>query len=292
MDNTARYLRLLKKSLLNELYIENEARLQYIFAMLASNSRPDVAVVRGAHLDLASWIERIRTARTDGVQSTILRVNKADGPGAWINLRNVAEVAHTMIGWKRLDNIEHCLDVVRRDNIPGDLIETGVWRGGATIFMRGYLEAWGMSGRKVWVADSFDGLPVPSLPQDQDFDLSKDKMPILAVSLEEVEDTFRRYDLLDERVVFLKGWFSDTLHKAPIDRLALLRLDGDLYESTMDSCTALYEKVSDGGFVIVDDYKLKPCREAITDFRAARGITAPIHTIDQSGAYWRKGEAA
>jgi len=85
-------------------------------------------------------------------------------------------------------------------------------------------------------------------------------MPVLAVPLEEVQALFRRYDLLDAQVRFLKGWFKDTLAGAPIERLALLRLDGDLYESTMDALVPLYDKVSPGGFVIVDDYySCAPC---------------------------------
>lgn len=291
LDNTQRYIALLKNSLLNETYIENEVRLQYIFAMLHANKFPDGQVVGNAHQNLKSWIDRTRQARQEGEQSSIVRLKNQNSGSDWVDLRNVTEIAHTMIGWKRLENIEHCLDVIRREGVPGDLIETGVWRGGATIFMRGYLAAWDMPDRKVWVADSFEGLPVPSLSQDEGWDLSKSKMPVLAVSLEEVQDTFRRYGLLDERVVFLKGWFKDTLPTAEIERLALLRMDGDLYESTMDACNSLYDKVVEGGFVIVDDFKIPPCRQAIEEFREARGITAPLHRIDQSGVYWRKETA-
>ena len=70
---------------------------------------------------------------------------------------------------------------------------------------------------------------------------------MLAVSLEEVQRNFSKYGLLDEQVVFLKGWFKDYAADAPIDKLALLRLDGDMYESTMDTLSALYDKVSRAG---------------------------------------------
>jgi macrocin-O-methyltransferase TylF-like protien len=100
---------------------------------------------------------------------------------------------------------------------------------------------------------------------------------------------FRRYGLLDEQVRFLKGWFRDTLPSAPIKTLALLRLDGDLYESTMDALSALYRKVVPGGFVIIDDYgDFEPCRRAIHEFRDKSGIDDPIERIDDSGVYWRK----
>ncbi|RPH80243.1 MAG: hypothetical protein EHM80_05790, partial [Nitrospiraceae bacterium] len=84
------------------------------------------------------------------------------------------------------------------------------------------------------------------------------------------------------------GWFRDTLPTAPISQLAVLRLDGDLYESTMDALNALYPKVSPGGFVVVDDYGLPTCRAAIDDFRRARGIIDPIHRIDWTGVFWQR----
>jgi len=94
-------------------------------------------------------------------------------------------------------------------------------------------------------------------------------------------------------VKFLPGWFRDTLPAAPIERIAVLRLDGDMYESTMLALSTLYPKVSAGGFLIVDDYGALPnCRLAVEDFRTAQGITDPIVTVDWTGAYWRKGVGA
>ncbi|HTD82315.1 MAG TPA: TylF/MycF/NovP-related O-methyltransferase [Gemmatimonadaceae bacterium] len=198
--------------------------------------------------------------------------------------------ALTMIGKKRLDNIQTCVERVLQDQIPGDLIEAGVWRGGATIFMRAILRAYGDAKRKVWVADSFRGLPRPDsdkYPVDRGYDLSMWRS--LAVSAEEVRENFRRFDLLDHQVVFLEGWFADTLPVAPIDHLAVLRLDGDLYESTMDGLVHLYSKLSPGGFAIVDDYySAPPCRQAVDDFRRANAIQEDIVRIDWSGAFWRK----
>jgi hypothetical protein len=146
-----------------------------------------------------------------------------------------------------------------------------------------------MENRNVWVADSFEGLPIPSRPEDAGYDFSATKVPILAVSLEEVQENFRRYDLLDDKVKFLRGWFRDTLHVAPIKELSLLRLDGDLYESTMDALNALYDKVLPGGFIIVDDFNdFEPCRRAVLEFRVQHGIKDPIEVIDWTGVYWRK----
>jgi hypothetical protein len=95
--------------------------------------------------------------------------------------------------------------------------------------------------------------------------------------------------LLDDRVRFLAGWFRDTLPSAPIASISVLRLDGDLYESTMETLIALYPKVSTGGYVIIDDYGALPnCRAAVSDFRDANSIVDPIAAIDWTGVYWQK----
>ena len=194
-----------------------------------------------------------------------------------------------MIGLKRLDQLQHAVETVIADGIPGDLIETGVWRGGACIFMRAVLAAYGDADRNVWVADSFQGLPHPdgvSYPADEGVDWTH--VDELAIPLEQVQANFRRYGLLDERVRFLVGWFRDTLPTAPVEQLSILRLDGDLYESTMLALDSLYPKLSSGGFVIVDDYALTMCQQAVDDFRAKHGINEPLEQVDWSGVHWRK----
>lgn len=194
-----------------------------------------------------------------------------------------------MIGLKRLDQLQHAVETVLADRIPGDLIETGVWRGGACIFMRAILAAYGETSRTVWLADSFQGLPPPdagAFPADDGVDWSH--VDELAIPLEQVQANFRRYGLLDEHVRFLAGWFRDTLPTAPVEQLAILRLDGDLYESTMIALDSLYPKLSPGGFVIVDDYAVPPCRQAVDDFRRSHGISEPLGQVDWTGAHWRK----
>ena len=197
--------------------------------------------------------------------------------------------AHSMIGAHRISNLRTLVERVLKERVPGDLIETGVWRGGACIYMRAILLAHGVTDRRVFAADSFEGLPPPD-PERYPHDAGNDlyTLPQLSVSLEEVRANFEKYALLDDQVVFLKGWFKDTLPKAPIEKLAILRLDGDLYESTMDGLVHLYDKVSPGGFVIVDDYNLPGSRQAVSDFRVRRGLGEPIVNIDNSGVYWQK----
>jgi O-methyltransferase len=201
---------------------------------------------------------------------------------------NRVEDAETMIGTKQLDNLQFCIREVLRHNVPGDLIEAGAWRGGVTIFMRGALQAYGDRQRRVFVADSFEGLPQAdeSLNYEHQRKWLKGEM---AASIEEVRNNFARYRLLDQQVVFLKGYFNQTLPKAPIERLAILRADADLYESTRDVLENLYPKLSPGGYAIFDDYLVLPdCRRAIDDYRASHRIAEPIQIIDKQAIYWQK----
>ena len=200
--------------------------------------------------------------------------------------------AETMIGLRRLENVEACLSKAIEDGVPGDVIEAGAWRGGTAIFMRAVLAAYGDASRTVWVADSFQGLPKPDPirhPADRGLDYTVH--PELSVGVDQVRQNFARYGLLDDQVQFLVGWFKDTLPSAPLEQLALLRLDADLYESTLDALTCLYPKLSPGGYCIIDDYGLlEACRRAVHDYRDDHGITEPIHAVDWTGVYWRRGE--
>jgi O-methyltransferase len=197
--------------------------------------------------------------------------------------------AQTMIGVKRLRNLRRCIQEVLADGVPGDLIEAGCWRGGAAIMMRGTLKAHGARGRTVFAADSFAGVPAPDperYPEDAgDLNYTADA---LAVPLEDVKANFERYGLLDENVRFLEGLFKDTLPTVRDNTWAVVRLDGDLYESTKDGLENLYPGLSAGGFMIIDDFGWDNCRRAVEDFRREHDITDPIERIDWVGAYWRR----
>jgi O-methyltransferase len=279
------YLSLLKKALLNDLYVENDAVL---LAMLkASVQGMPIRLEDLVRIRRASAFGEIEAAKAEGAVITFSRPLPG---GGWqpVDLLDLNNLWHTMIGRKRLEHLETCLERVVADAVPGDVIETGVWRGGATIFMRGFLAAHGITDRVVWVADSFEGLPPPSLPQDAAIDFSEIRKD-LAISLDRVKALFERYGLLDDCVRFLPGWFKDTLPGAPIARLALLRLDGDLYESTMDALTALYHKLSPGGYVIIDDYfSCPPCAEAVVDYRRRHAVMEEMVPIDGQCVFWRK----
>ena len=269
------YLDLLKKAVLGELYVENELRLLYLRDCLGKKR----------DFEAATYLD-IRRRDSETYQEYV--ANRTVGINYERTIDNLG-FQHTMIGRKRLENIEYCLDLILRDGIEGDVIECGVWRGGAALYMRGFFAAHEIPSRVVWLADSFEGLPPPSHERDAGLDLSARNFPMLAIDEDTVRDLFERYGLLDEQVRFLKGWFKDTLHTAPIQRLSLLRIDADLYESTRDCLTALYPKLEAGGLVVVDDYGCLPaCRQAVSEFRTLHSITEPIHEIDWTGIYWRK----
>jgi hypothetical protein len=215
--------------------------------------------------------------------------------------------AHTMIGWQRLNNIQALADDVLQSGIDGDFIETGVWRGGATIFMRGILKAYGIEDRTVWVADSFCGFPDPQQTSSRSYSSpefkeiagtsSEEKLALERVmktlregtQLEQVKQNFQRYNLLDQQVRFLPGWFHETLPVAPISKLALLRLDGDLYDSTYQALENLYPRLSVGGYVIVDDYHtFTECRQAVQDYFNSQGISFTPVPIDTEAVFWKR----
>lgn len=246
----SRYLDLIEKSVANAIYGESELEMK-----------------------LARWRNRLK-------HPYLTR----HLPAAW------PARAQTMIGQARLHNLRHLVERTILENVVGDYIETGVWRGGACILMRAILMAYDISDRQVICADSFEGLPPPD-PQkfQQDKRNRLHRFDELAVSDDAVRSNFRLYGLLDEQVVFLKGRFSDTLPKLVDRRFALIRLDGDMYESTFDALTHLYDCVSDRGFIIVDDYGgLKACRNAVHDFLKGRALNVDIQKIDHTGVWWRK----
>ena len=229
------------------------------------------------------YLDLLKGVLTDSLYDTVDPEQRNEG-------RDWPSRGCTMIGRKRLDNLQRCIEDVIDKGVPGDLIETGVWRGGATIFMRALLKLDNVRDRTVWVADSFQGLPPPDpgrYPADEGD--AHHTMTALAVSADEVRANFAKFGVLDEGVRFLEGWFEQTLSTPEISRLAVLRLDGDMYGSTMVALEQLYHRVSEGGYVIIDDYGAVPgCRKAVDDFRARHGITEPMHAVDWTGVYWQR----
>ncbi|UUV07256.1 TylF/MycF family methyltransferase [Ruegeria sp. YS9] len=200
-------------------------------------------------------------------------------------------VAFTMVGSKRLANVRAMVESVIGNQIPGDFVETGVWRGGASIFAKAVLFTYGQNDRRVVLCDSFQGLPEPNeelYPHDKGSDFHK--YDALAVSADSVRANFEKFGLLDDNVVFIEGFFKDTMPLVPSEQIAVLRLDGDMYESTIDPLRHLFGKVSKGGWIIVDDYHVVPAaKAAVHDYLDEVGYQPPaINEIDGVGVYFQK----
>ncbi len=198
--------------------------------------------------------------------------------------------ALTMCGDKSIEQLVGALKSIEEEQIPGDYIEAGVWRGGLPIIMRAFLQSIGNQSRKVWLADSFQGLPNESQDEnDRAAHVLLEPIFHLSTSRKQVEDSLDFFGLLDEQVKILEGWFSETLKYLPEVSFSLVRLDGDYYESTRDALDALYPKLSPGGFLIVDDYNLPlGCKRAVDEYRVQYGLVQPLIPINSQAVYWRK----
>ena len=284
---TDRYLDLIKSALANELYIELEAQLLMSVMCAAQDAVLPLEDFRAVRRD-KDLLGQLLEAKRNGDSILLETPMEGRGPAVDGNLRNYTEFSYTMVGRKRLDNVQRCVEDVLGNNIPGDLLEAGVWRGGCCILMRAVLAAHGCTDRKVWVADSFAGLPPSVRGEDADYAMDASRLPVLAVTQDEVKANFERFDLLDGQVRFLPGWFEESLPACDTGPLAVLRVDCDLYASTTAVLENLYQRVSSGGWVIVDDYGiLPPCKQAVDTFRQHNGIDAPLETIDDHGVCWQ-----
>ena len=167
--------------------------------------------------------------------------------------------------------------------VPGDLIELGCNSGGTAVLMLATLRDYAPrhSGRLFYAADSFQGLPTPTVEDAINYSAHRHwHQGQHRTSVGSFNSNLRRNGLFEgdtpSMLRVLEGWFHDTLPRAPIERVAFLRLDGDLYGSTMDGLRILYDRVSIGGLIYADDYMATGCRRAVHEFRAARGITTPL----------------
>lgn len=272
MDTRDLYLDLMKRNLTNTIFIEKGNSDELLDTKLRGT------LIRAAWGRVRSVLKRLQKP---GDLKTQLEHRK-EGI-SW------PRTAETMVGHKRLDNIRALIEDIVEQGIEGDLIETGVWRGGSTIFMRAILKSLEVTDKTVWVADSFQGLPKPDAKYPADDGDTFHIFGFLAVSVDEVKKNFERYHLLDDQVRFLEGFFEDTLPDCPVEKLSLMRLDGDMYSSTIVALESLYPKLSKGGYVIVDDYyAVSACKEAVDDYRKTHQIQSKIVEVDRCACYWQK----
>jgi len=190
----------------------------------------------------------------------------------------------TLLTKGQLDLVEKAVLAVEERGIPGDFLEAGVWRGGVIILMRALIDAYGIAERKVFAADSFSGIPKNVRAINDPVDTWNDRW---VASLDEVRQNIGRFGLLDDRIAFAVGYFSDSLKKLAGERFALIRLDSDSYDSVETSLEYLYPLLSKGGIVIIDDWHLPGCRMAVLEYRSQIGIQDEIQ-VYEGNAYWVK----
>jgi cephalosporin hydroxylase len=266
----ARYLGVVKASLLNEHYLDHEIRFERLSEAVRERRAAPVNEIRDP-------------ARNDQIAYRRLVRNRLGPAGPDAGAAG-SFIPYTAMGRPRLDHLEACLDTVRTDDVPGDLFECGTGRGGGAIFMRAYLDAHELPDRRVFVADRFRASKKP----DRNPTFPAQGVAGFRADLNLVRDGFERFDLLDDRVRFLQGPMAATLRDAGVDRIAVLRIGRDLGAEAGTVLDALYDKVADGGAVIVDDSGDGAARAAVTEFRTARGISAPLENVDATAVSWRK----
>jgi cephalosporin hydroxylase/glycosyltransferase involved in cell wall biosynthesis len=279
-----RYLDLLEGALLNEHYLENEVRLWYLLNCVELGRTPDLVRLQDPARYMRSEAENLaRSRKTGTVQSEGNRT---------------VFFPYAAMGRTRLDHLRRCLEVVRTAPIAGDLVECGTLRGGGAILMRGYLEAFEMRKPSVWIADRFHTTTTAQLggqgsPTGGPEPASNvPEAPVEAMGdLNVVRDGFARFGLLDDRVRFLHGDYSETLPDAPIEQIALLRVSTTTYEDTWAVLTHLYPKLVDGGFVIVESYANGDSSRAVDEFRSSIGASTSLERVDWAAAFWRKSAA-
>jgi cephalosporin hydroxylase/SAM-dependent methyltransferase len=270
LEGTAsRYLDLVKAAVLDEHYLENEVRIQHLMACVAGAKSLSRRGLRDPGRYFTDELRLLTQSR---------RAGELPNPSANGSPDNV--LALTQVGRTRLDHLERCMDTVRDGNVEGDVVDCGTGRGGTAIFLAAYLAAYELFGRRLWVADRFGGGAAPDEEGPEWF----------APDLNVVRDGFERFNVLDERVNFLQGEPSTTLAEAPVDGIALLRIDRQEPDEVSAILRAAYDKVAPGGFVVIDDYGSDACAETVEAFRSERGIEAKLERIDWSAAYWRKTE--
>jgi O-methyltransferase len=265
-----------------------------------AGARPDRAVGPGPEPEALrrAYLELLKLALCDLVGTTTGSVGRMEdgivasrelaGDGRRLRAAGMdwPKYGLTMVGLRRLDDLQGCVEQIVRDGVEGDLIEAGSWRGGASMLMRATLDSLGERGRTVWVADSFQGFPEAG-EADREHDQWA-AMHFLGVPLDEVRASFERLGL-DSGVEWVPGFFEDTLAGLGGRRWALVRLDGDTYDATMHTLRTLYPGLARGGHLVVDDYgALEECRRAVDEFRAEQEIAAPLEEIDWTGVRWRK----
>ena len=247
-------------------------------AIKGSLNRMGYTLYRSDHFDIRSPIARSGYDGEEAARAAIARVRD-----------------RTMVAYDALLSLWAQVDYCERTGLPGAYVECGVWKGGAGGMMALANLAFGATRRPIHLFDAFDDICEPDPEKDGEKALAgverwagRDRATLTG-AMEPLTGIYDRFggpgDAAEvrafvgealgygtEHVITHKGWFRDTLPVSDTGPIAILRLDGDWYASTMECLTHLYDRVVPGGFVIFDDYGCYDgCRRAVDEFLATRG---------------------
>ena len=203
---------------------------------------------------------------------------------------------YTLGGPKALDNAFEIVRLIEKNNIPGAIIECGVAQGGCAAMMALSSRSYGNLDREFWFFDSYEGLPEPTEEDYKDFKTGGHVGVLVKGSclgtLEQVSDLlFNNFNLPKNKINLIKGWFQDTvpMHREKVGKIAILRLDGDWYESTKIPLENFYQNIMTGGCVIIDDYATcYGSKKATDEFLKENLINTHLRSDGRGGAWFVK----
>jgi O-methyltransferase len=195
---------------------------------------------------------------------------------------------YTMVGLDRLRKLDELARAIDQDAIKGDIVECGTCNGGSGAILA-RVACRSPHERHTWLLDSFAGLPAAG---EKDGPFAAEYTGLCCGRMERVREVLERMAVPKEAVTLVPGWFQESLPHLPVERIALLHIDADWYDSVLTVLQHLYDKVVPGGYVVFDDFGYwEGCRRACEEFLAARGINVALTIIDGIGAYFRKPHA-
>jgi O-methyltransferase len=190
-----------------------------------------------------------------------------------------------MVGLARLKNLVRLAELIDLENIAGDIVECGTWNGGSGALLA-QVGARSPHERMTWLFDSFEGLPAPS---EKDGKAAVPYRGKCRGATDSVREVLGKLAVPETRARIVPGWFQDTLAQAPIQRIALLHIDADWYESVRFVLDTLYPRVTPGGYVVLDDYGYwQGCRTAWEEFQATLPAAPALVSVDGIGCFLRK----
>lgn len=192
---------------------------------------------------------------------------------------------YTLVSPKRLLNLFDLADRVERDGLSGDFVECGVYNGGSAAIIA-HIAAASRTSRKVWLLDSFQGMPHPTI---EDGEAAVDYAGEVVGDPQKVRTVLAKVGADMSRVRIVQGWFQETFPSIDIDKISFLNLDVDWYESLTLCLERFYDHVVTGGFISIDDYGYWPgCRRAVNDFFKKKGLSYPLNAVDETARWFQK----